>query len=1532
MPDILIEGIGKASFPDTMGREEIAEVIRRKFAPQIEALKEEQRREEFEIAQEKAQKEADEQGFVTSFLQGIGQAKDDFLLGKTLLDLQPYEAKDLLEKEYQKWKKTPQAEEASLLSSRGFGKALGEAGVTIVPTIGAGLGAGAVSTPLGGLITAGATASGIQATSSKGATFKNDYINLRHQQDMAGKPNLDAAFETARDTSNKAAMIAGGVAIASTAVPVGKLIPVGSSISGTVAKKVGAEIAFDSSLGAMESVASDVYAESQGVDRGDILENALRSAAAEGLIGGPFSAVRGRAYFKETYKQKADEFVKDRLAPPTQLALPAPPERLALPAPDSPAALLTGPSLTDPDTWQSSRSFPDVAEVPPMIVDGPIIDVKTGRLIDPLDAPNAPTALLDSRGNVIDFGDQNDAGRQAAKDVEIQIKNKLREEAFETDERIANKRTEQEDGKLGFQRTAKDFEDVKPRDPDVDAPTPKTERELTPTSKTKAPTTRSYQEGVEAIFKSDVAEQTTETTQAKETDSFREGYDEIFRKEETQKTEETTETRTEESTIPESESKISEGEQLLLDHKKIMNELGSRVGSGVDPIAAGKAVYSLYKMAAYWSKQNVKSAFEFAKRVGVKLTNGIREIWNDTIKGIVRTPSEFSKDIIDSVAKESEKTRKTESKKTFGQLVDEKIFAARAKFNLQDPDSNANKAIRKLVDRFVDLKMLQDAIAAGKKIPDTMNAYLRMEHLQDRVGFLKKELDETELEPFLSEMQRLGISNEDLHDYLHARHAPEANKRYADINEAMPDGGSGMTNKKAREVLAKFETDGKTKNLQQLEVRIRKLLQSQIDMELEGGLIDKANHERLSTFYKNYVPLNREGTRSDHLESGNRVFRGHRKRKGSDKKVVDILSNIFHQHYNTIEQVERNRVMASLEQLVTKFKNNVVAPAKPKMRPQFNNEGQVVSQVDPRWKDDPELVSYFIAGQERYLRVTNPHLARNLNNVGFGSLNKLVQWMGAGNRFLALINTQLAPSFVIPNFLRDLQTAQINLTASDAEGLRQNVLKGIRPAFKAAWKAEVGAKGKKAYEGEYGEYYKEFTEIGGKIEFFGLNEVKKIKGKINSTLSKNKTVNALKFLREKAGDINASVENTMRLSVYANARKAGMTKLQASSLAKNITVNFSRKGEMSSALNSWFLFFNAGVQGTYRMAQALENKKVRKATAGIAAFAVAQDFVNNIISDEDEDGESFYKKIPEHVRERNMIVMSPFDGEEYLTIPMPYGFNVFHYAGTNLSRMLRGEISSWDTLSHTTSSTLNAFNPIGGASDLFSGPGILRAATPDVLDPFTAVVTNKDWKDAPIRPDENPYDRYKKPDSQSYFGNVSEISKTVASTLNSLTGGTEVKAGLVDVSPETFDYVMNHLFGSMGKDALRPFTQDGAKSIPVLNRFVGGQTIYYDQENYYKLRGEAYQADDQIKQYRINGEVKKLQNYVKEALPLRRILPRIKETDKRIKTLTQRMKVIEASSKLSEDEKEIRLEALKEAKIKLMKLTRKRFLMLSENE
>lgn len=70
-------------------------------------------------------------------------------------------------------------------------------------------------------------------------------------------------------------------------------------------------------------------------------------------------------------------------------------------------------------------------------------------------------------------------------------------------------------------------------------------------------------------------------------------------------------------------------------------------------------------------------------------------------------------------------------------------------------------------------------------------------------------------------------------------------------------------------------------------------------------------------------------------------------------------------------------------------------------------------------------------------------------------------------------------------------------------------------------------------------------------------------------------------------DYNLAMENAVRLSAYKVGIDQGMSKERAASLAKNLTVNFNRKGQISQQAGALYAFFNAGVQGTTRLSQVL---------------------------------------------------------------------------------------------------------------------------------------------------------------------------------------------------------------------------------------------------------------------------------------------------------------------------------------------------------
>ena len=56
----------------------------------------------------------------------------------------------------------------------------------------------------------------------------------------------------------------------------------------------------------------------------------------------------------------------------------------------------------------------------------------------------------------------------------------------------------------------------------------------------------------------------------------------------------------------------------------------------------------------------------------------------------------------------------------------------------------------------------------------------------------------------------------------------------------------------------------------------------------------------------------------------------------------------------------------------------------------------------------------------------------------------------------------------------------------------------------------------------------------------------------------------------------------MRLAAYRAAREKGVPVDRAASIAKNVTVNFNRRGTFGPAMNAAYLFYNASMQGSVR--------------------------------------------------------------------------------------------------------------------------------------------------------------------------------------------------------------------------------------------------------------------------------------------------------------------------------------------------------------
>jgi len=73
---------------------------------------------------------------------------------------------------------------------------------------------------------------------------------------------------------------------------------------------------------------------------------------------------------------------------------------------------------------------------------------------------------------------------------------------------------------------------------------------------------------------------------------------------------------------------------------------------------------------------------------------------------------------------------------------------------------------------------------------------------------------------------------------------------------------------------------------------------------------------------------------------------------------------------------------------------------------------------------------------------------------------------------------------------------------------------------------------------------------------------------------------------------NLAVDNAIRLATFVEARRAGWDVEKAAFLAKELTVNFNRRGEAGAQMNALYPFFNSAVQGSVRTVKALSRRRV----------------------------------------------------------------------------------------------------------------------------------------------------------------------------------------------------------------------------------------------------------------------------------------------------------------------------------------------------
>lgn len=419
-----------------------------------------------------------------------------------------------------------------------------------------------------------------------------------------------------------------------------------------------------------------------------------------------------------------------------------------------------------------------------------------------------------------------------------------------------------------------------------------------------------------------------------------------------------------------------------------------------------------------------------------------------------------------------------------------------------------------------------------------------------------------------------------------------------------------------------------------------------------------------------------------------------------------------------------------------------------------------------------------------------------------------------------------------------------------------------------AWQA---IRNKKA-TGVWAKHFHDFTKTGGKVGWFHMATLQE---RADDLAAKLKNVNpsnprrVLNGMREIAifvQDMNAAVENAVRLAAFVEFQKLpGVSKEQAASIAKNLTVNFNRKGEWGQAINVAYLFSNAGIQGTARTFRTLKGPRGRSIATGIMAAAFFSVLFNRWLAGDDDDGENYYDKIPFWKKERNLIMMVPYTKGRHLTLPLPYGYSVFHAIGQQLAETIVTDQTATEGLANVWGALLGSFNPLG------SQKGILQQMAPTLLDPLVQLAMNEKFYGAPITPEQAPYGP-PKPRSELYWSSSNPLSVELSRALNRFTGGDEVDPGFIDIHPGWFDHITDFLTGGTGRTVARTAkttlavlkgTRLPLRTVPFLRVFVADVPEFHTSQMFYENRGELDLLIFQVKHYRATDQNDKADRLVK---------------------------------------------------------------------
>lgn len=878
-----------------------------------------------------------------------------------------------------------------------------------------------------------------------------------------------------------------------------------------------------------------------------------------------------------------------------------------------------------------------------------------------------------------------------------------------------------------------------------------------------------------------------------------------------------------------------------------------------------------------------------------------------------------------------------------------------------------DKVIRIFQDKNIDIKRVVESLqATGRQLPEDLNPVLKEEMYLKRAEQKSKDFTTDEMLPLTKAMRLMGVTLEQMDHYLQARHIvrDRLNTRLQAINPNLAgtpefDRLAGMTDQQAQVILNQYA------RLEPLARKVDAMVNKTRDLMVTYGLEKQSTIDAWRAAYGAYVPLRREGFEDEGYPSGTgRSVRGStvKQRLGSGLEATNILANVAQARDQIITRGEKMRPVVAMAGLLMMHPNSDLAtldkPAQIKVTDPItgvvttvpgnltNYQVPMVRRVDPRtglvglfpdptYKGRDNVVNFRVNGEDFAIvfNERNPRameVAKAFKDTDTAQLTGLMAMIAPYTRYLASINTQYNPIFGIVNFVRDSQFAMLALQTTPLKDKKAEVMSNTIASLRGIYQDARAIRNGQHPTSATAQMWERFQHVGGPTGyrdlFFSSTERAEEIAHLINPMTFSEIRSAKDFGRrmestwamQVLSDYNLTMENSIRLGVFTTAVNMGLSDLQAASYAKNITVNFNKRGQIGAQMGSLYAFFNANVQGTARIFETLFERTPngvaisaagKKVITGGLLLGVLQTFALAMAGFGDD-------QPPEYIKARNIIIPMPGTEKGYISIPMPLGFNLLPNVGRAAAETVRRGIEGkplklMSQMSDLIGSFYGTFSPLGGSG------GIVQELMPTTVDPIvSAFATNKDWTGKSIAKED--VSRLDPTPGHTRARDTATVWATALSrAINWASGGTEHSAGVLSPTPDTLDYLIQQATGGVGREISKsaqviqsqmtgeelPFYK-----IPLLGRFGGSATGATAVRDDFYTRVKDVNIASREFEGRVKDKDPSAREYIREN-PEARLKPAADQIERKITDL-QKLKREElkrgvASERIQQREKQI---------------------------